>query len=52
MHLCFARRMARAADVTERAASDQPAAPRLRTNLATLPVAMVQPVPRFPNLLR
>jgi hypothetical protein len=52
MHLCFARRVTRAADVTEPTASDEPAAPRLRTNLATLPVAIAQPMPRFPNLLR
>jgi hypothetical protein len=52
MHLCFARRVTRAADVTEPTASDEPAATRLRTNLATLPVAIAQPMPRFPNLLR
>jgi hypothetical protein len=51
MHLCFARRVTRAADLTEPTASDEPAAPRLRTNLATLPVAIAQPMPRFPNLL-
>jgi hypothetical protein len=52
MHLLFARPLARASASGERSANDKPTLPRLRHDAGTLPVAIAQPVPRFPNLLR
>jgi hypothetical protein len=49
MHLCFARRVAPGALTSQPSAQRDLPQPR---TAVTLPVALAQPVPRFPNLLR